>query len=194
MNCERYWIFGYRYFYRTFYRTVYRTFYRTLLVASLSLCGFCSQYSVAADQVVEVQLNSRQAGPRTIETLTERAIVRDYRSAWSGMALALESNTADPIGGQFTGAAKQLLNDTVASQRKSGLRQQYSNQIHKLEAVFYAPEGDVIELQDTFECQRQVLDGAKVVNDEHMVVHYVVLMTPSADRWVVRHLQAVQHF
>jgi hypothetical protein len=63
-----------------------------------------------------------------------------------------------------------------------------------VEAVFYAPEGDVMELHDTAEYQLQLLDGSKVIHDENEVMHYVVLMTPAADRWVVRQLQAVQRF
>jgi hypothetical protein len=63
-----------------------------------------------------------------------------------------------------------------------------------VEAVFYAPEGDVMELHDTAEYQLQLLDGSKVIHDENVVMHYVVLMTPAADRWVVRQLQAVQRF
>jgi hypothetical protein len=60
--------------------------------------------------------------------------------------------------------------------------------------VFYAPEGDLIELQDNADFQRQVLDGRNTIQEEHVVARYIVLMTPSADRWVVRQLQAVPHF
>jgi hypothetical protein len=51
-----------------------------------------------------------------------------------------------------------------------------------------------MELHDTAEYQLQLLDGSKVIHDENVVMHYVVLMTPAADRWVVRQLQAVQGF
>jgi hypothetical protein len=110
------------------------------------------------------------------------------------MAEALEFNTLDPLDGPFTGDAKRLLRDTVASQQKSGLRRKYLDQSHKLETVFYAPEGDVIELHDTAEYQLQVLDGDKLIENERVTLHYVVLMTPSADRWMVRHMQAVSQF
>ncbi|MGA8539749.1 MAG: hypothetical protein WB566_09635 [Terriglobales bacterium] len=148
----------------------------------------------AADDATQVQLDAAKAGPRTVESLTERAIVRDYRSAWTSMARALEFNALDSLEGPFTGDAKQVLRETLASQQKSGLRQRYLDQNHKLEAVFYAPEGDVIELHDTAEYQQQILDGGKQIQDEHVVLHYVVLMTPSADRWVIRQMQAVSHF
>jgi len=80
------------------------------------------------------------------------------------------------------------------SQQQSGLNQKYSGQMHHVEAVFYAPEGDVMELHDTAEYQLQVSDGGKVIHDDHAVFHYVVLMTPAADRWVIRQLQAVPQF
>jgi hypothetical protein len=148
----------------------------------------------AADAAVQVQLDIKKAGPRAIESLTERGILRDYRFAWTSMAQALESNTVDPLEGAFAGDAKQWLRQTVAGQQYSGLSQRFANQSHQLEAVFYAPEGDVMELHDTAQYQLQILDGNKLVHDEHVVVHYVVLMTPGADRWVVRQLQAVPQF
>src|ERR1700733_4851982 len=148
----------------------------------------------AADATEHVQLNVAKAGPRAVEDLTERGILRDYRFAWTSMAQALEFNTLDPLEGPFAGDAKQWLRDTVVSQQTSGLSQRYSDQNHKLEAVFYAPEGDVIELHDTAEYQLQISDGGKLLRDEHVVLHFIVLMTPAADRWVIRQLQAVPQF
>ncbi len=148
----------------------------------------------AEDSAVQVQLDATKAQPRTVETLTERAIVRDYRSAWTGMAHALEFDLTEPIEGPFTGQAKKVLKDTVISQQKSGLKQRYLAQSHRVEAVFYAPEGDVIELHDTAEFEHQIFDGGKQIQDGRVVLHYVVLMTPSADRWVVREMQAVPQF
>ncbi len=162
-----------------------------LLLTSISYGADTDNTTRAA---VQVQLNAKNAGPRAVEALTERGILRDYRFAWTSMAQALAFNTSDPLEGPFTGPAKQWLEGTVASQQKTGLSQRYLDQNHKLEAVFYAPEGDVIELHDTAEFQRQVLDGNRTIHDEHAVIHYVVLMTPGADRWVIRQLQAVRQF
>jgi hypothetical protein len=164
--------------------------FAAVLVALLSF----TLSSYAADATVQVQLNTTKAAPRAVESLTERGIVRDYRFAWNSMAQALEFNTLDPLEGPFAGEARKWLKDTVASQQRSGLSQRYLNQSHRLEAVFYAPEGDVMELHDTAEYQLQISDGGKVIHDEHVVKHYVVLMTPAADRWVVRQLQAVPQF
>jgi hypothetical protein len=148
----------------------------------------------AADASAKVQLNVDKAGPRAVESQTEQVILRDYRAAWTSLAQALEFNTLDPLEGPFVGTAKKWLTDSVTSQRGNGLSSRYSDQNHKLEAVFYAPEGDVIELHDTAEYQLQVSDGGKSIQDQHMIVHYVVLMTPAADRWVIRQLQAVPQF
>ncbi len=148
----------------------------------------------AADGGLQVQLDVKNAGPRVVESLTERGILRDYRFAWTSMAQALESNTVDPLAGAFSGEAMQWLRQTVASQQKSGLSRRYLDQSHQLEVVFYAPEGDVMELHDTAQYELQIRDGDTTIHDEHVVVRYVVLMTPGADRWVVRQLQAVPQF
>ena len=39
--------------------------------------------SFAADASVQVQLDVKKAGPRAVEDLTERGILRDYRLAWA---------------------------------------------------------------------------------------------------------------
>lgn len=161
-------------------------------LASL-LCLLCvlGPRSYGADAAVRVTLDAKNAAPRAVESLTERGILRDYRFAWMSMAQALEVNTLDPLEGPFAGEAKQMLRDTVTSQQHSGLSRQYGNQTHRLEAVFYAPEGDVMELHDTAEYDLRISDGGKIIHEEHVLMHYVVLMTPGADRWVIRQLQAV---
>lgn len=158
-----------------------------LLVGSATL-------SPAADTQVQVRLDTKNAEPRSVESLTERGILRDYRFAWSSLAQALEFNTLDPLEGPFAGEARLWLHDTVTDQQRSGLSRRYSGQNHKVEAVFYAPEGDVMELHDTAEYELQFLDGGKAIREEHVVQHFIVLMTPGADRWVVRQLQAVPQF
>jgi hypothetical protein len=151
------------------------------------------RYSHGAD-TPQVVLNTTKAAPRAVESLTERSILRDYKFAWINLNLALDSNSTAPVSGLFAGTAGAWINDAVASQRRSGLSSRYLNQSHKLEAVFYAPEGDVIELHDTADYDLQILDGDKTIHNEHAVVHYVVLMTPGSDRWVIRQLQAVLEF
>lgn len=155
------------------------------LLCSLVLC------SLGADTALQVQLDTSKATPRAVEPLTERGVLRDYRLAWASMAQALELSTVDPLEGPFAGEAKRMLKDTVLSQQQSGLSRQYVNQNHRVETVFYSPEGDVMELHDTAEYELRISDGGKIIHDEHVTMHYVVLMTPGADRWVIRQLQAV---
>jgi hypothetical protein len=149
---------------------------------------------VLAADTVQVQLDVKKAVPRAVEDLSARGILRDYRVAWASIAQALEFNTADPLEGPFSGGAKEWLRQTVTSQQQSGLSRRYSDQNHHVEAVLYSPEGDVIELHDTAQYHLQILDGGKTIHDENVVIHYVVLMTPGADRWTVRQLQAVPQF
>jgi len=175
-------------------RTVKRADYFHLFAVAGILFLASSLNSYAADAAVQVQLDVNKAGPRAVESLTERGILRDYRFAWSSMAQALQFNTLDSLEGPFSGQARQWLRQRVTSQQQSGLSRRYSDQSHHLEAVFYAPEGDVIELHDTAQYHLQILDGDKTILDENVVVHYVVLMTPGADRWTIRQLQAVPQF
>jgi len=149
--------------------------------------------SVGAD-TPQVVLDASKTGPRTIETLTERAILRDYRFAWLNLARALEANSTSPLNGLFAGTANDWLTRAVNNQGRCGLSSRYLNQSHRLEAVFYAPEGDVVELHDNAEYDLQILDGSRTIHTEHVLVRYSVLMTPAADRWVIRQLQAVPQF
>jgi len=160
----------------------------------LALVILLSAISAAAADAPRVVLNVSKAGPRAVEPLTERSLLRDYKFAWSNLALALESNSEGPLNGLFVGHASGWLHQTVKNQEKNGLTSRYLNQSHKVEAVFYAPEGDVIELHDVAEYDYQILDSGKAIHNEHAIVHYVVLMTPGADRWVVRQLQSVEQF
>ena len=165
-----------------------------LMVAAAIIALFAPRYAACADSTPQVVLDISKAAPRSVESLTERAILRDYKFAWVNLDQAMESNSTAFTTGLFAGTAGAWHNDAVASQRQSGLSSRYLNQIHKVEAVFYAPEGDVIELHDTAEYDLQVFDGDKTIHNEHSVVHYVVLMTPGADRWVIRQLQSVPEF
>ena len=168
---------------------------RVLLVMFSSLLiTMPSIYSLAADSALHVTLNTSKATPRQVEPLTERAVLRDYKFAWTNLTQALESNSTAPLNGLFEATADKWLKDAVQSQRHNGLTSRYQNQNHKVDAVFYSPEGDVIELHDTAEYDLEILDGGKSIHNEHAVVHYVVLMIPGAERWVVRQLQAVPQF
>ena len=164
------------------------------LIVLAVIGSFVPHYSVCADSVLSVALDTSRVAPRPVESLTARAVLRDYKFAWLNLDQALSSNSTAPVNGLFAGAAGIWLNEAVASQRRIGISSRYLNQRHKVEAVFYAPEGDVIELHDTADYDLQISDGSKLIHDEHVVVYYVVLMTPGADRWIIRQLQAVPEF
>ncbi len=167
---------------------------RLRVSAMIVLILLSSSALFAADNSPQVTLDASKTSPRSVEALTQRAIVRDYRFAWTNLDVAMESNSAGPLNGLFAGTANDWLRETVSSQHRSGITSRYLNQRHKLEAAFYAPAGDVIELHDTAEYDFEIHDGVKTIHIEHAIVHYIVLMTPGADRWVIRQLQAVSQF
>ena len=144
----------------------------------------------AKEGVPRVQLHTENLGPREIEDLTSKSIPRDYGLAWQTMEHALAVNRPGLLDGYFTGLAKQDLTQRVSAQIKSGLRTRYQDGGHKLEAIFYSPAGDVMELRDHARLDVEFLDGGKVISQEPMNIEYTVMMTPGADRWLVRELQA----
>lgn len=166
-----------------------------LKVLSISmLVVLATIYSAAGDSAPNVTLNISKAAPRQVEPLTERAVLRDYKFAWANLTQALATSSTDPLNGLFEATADTWLSDAIKDQQRTGLSRRYLNQNHKVDAVFYSPEGDVIELHDTAEYDMEILDGGKTIHNEHATVHYVVLMIPGAERWVIRHLQAVPQF
>jgi hypothetical protein len=146
----------------------------------------------ASEELPNVQLNADNIGPRQLEDLTSKSIPRDYAFAWQSVEQALNDDRTDVLDAYVTGSAKDELTQRVKSQIKSGLHTRYRDRGHKLDAIFYAPAGDAMELRDRAQLDMQVLDGAKVIYEEPVDLNYVVLMTPGADRWLVRHLQAVE--
>lgn len=159
------------------------------------IATLCLSVSVVAQvSPVAFKLDTTGAHPRAMEDLTRTAIARDYDRAWHSLAAAYDSGSPGALDAYFVGGARTDLGGAVEGQRKRGLQSRYISQEHSLKAIFYAPEGDLVELQDTVHCELQVLDGKKTIQDQPVVLHYVVLMTPAADRWVVRQMQAVPHF
>lgn len=148
-------------------------------------------HAKADDDLPHVQLNAENLAPRSIEDLTSKSIPRDYALAWQTMEQALAENNAGVLDAYFTGLEKQNLIDRVTSQIKSGLSTRYTDRGHRLEGLFYSPSGDVMELRDHARLDVQVLDGGKVIYDQPMNGDFMVVMTPGADRWLVRQIQAV---
>ena len=144
---------------------------------------------LAKESAPRVQLHTDNLGPREIEDLTRKSVPRDYALAWQTMEQALAENRPGLLDGYFTGTAKQDLTQRVNGQIKSGLRTRYQDGGHKLEGIFYSPAGDVMELRDHAKLDVEVLEGTKVIYQESLNVGYTVMMTPGADRWLVRELQ-----
>jgi hypothetical protein len=162
-------------------------------VLSAVLCGIVVRLlrASAAAEVPRVELNTDNIGPRAIEDLTSKSVPRDYAFAWQTMEQALDENRPGLLEGYFTGLAKQSLTDRVNSQLKSGLHTRFTDRGHHLDAMFYSPAGDVMQLRDRAQVDVQVLDGGKVIHEESANLVYTVLMTPGADRWLVREMQAM---
>ncbi len=149
---------------------------------------------VLAASAPEVSLSVQNAAPRQVEDTTQRAVARDYAAAWQAMAEALDRNQVDLLNPNFAGAALEKLTATVGQQRQTGLHQRLIDKGHKVEAVFYSPEGSAMELQDTLQVQIQLLDGDKVIHSEDATIHYIALLTAAENSWKVRVLQAVPSF
>ncbi len=164
------------------------TFRRATSIAFLAAGIFCLHLLAAAPKIA-VQFDDSAAGPRQVEDATAKVVVRDYAAAWQNLAQALETNRADLLDGPFVGFAREEFRRKLADQQRSGLRTRYVDRDHKLQAVFYSPEGASMQLRDTADLELQVLDGDKVIYSQPLTAHYVVLMTPAADRWQVRLLQ-----
>lgn len=171
---------------------------RTLRV--LLVCGVAGVLAVSmallsvpasgASRLPKVQLNANAIGPRPIEDLTRSSVARDYAYAWQTMAEALAENRPDLLDGYFTGFAKQKLLDQIAKQKSTGVRVRYTDYGHKLNAFFYSPAGDAMQLRDQSHLGIEILAGGKVIHSERVHLNYVVLMTPGADRWLVRDLES----
>jgi hypothetical protein len=174
--------------------TVAIRFFLGLLTALLLVTAAQGADAPKAEPELKVQLKTDSAGPRQVEDSTELAIARDYATAWKAMTRALSENRSDVISAGFIGVAKDSLAVRVAAQKKSQLRTRYLDRGHKLEAIFYSPEGSAMQLRDTAQLEVQVLDGDTVIDSQQLTQHYLVLMTVADAGWKVRVLEAVPGF
>jgi hypothetical protein len=117
--------------------------------------------------------------------------LHDYAAAWKTLATGLEQNRPELLNDYFTGFAKDEFARTIKQQSGAGIHRHYVDHGHKLEALFYAPDGGVMQLRDNAEYEIQIFDGAKLLHSEAVTARFLVLMTPAADRWLVRLLQDV---
>jgi hypothetical protein len=148
-----------------------------------------SRAFAAGESGPKVQLNIANSQPREMEETTTKSISREYTTAWKTLADALANNRPDRIGASFVGTAEDELRKQIAEQKKNGLSTRIVDHGHKLDVVFYSPEGSVMQLRDTAQLERQYLEGGKVVHSETVTQDYVVLMAVTGDRWKIRLLQ-----
>jgi len=137
-----------------------------------------------------VQLNISNAAPREVEDTTQTAIVRDYSAAWQGLSAALENNVLAPLNENFTGFALDKFTRRIKDQKETGLKTRIIDHGHKVDAIFYSPDGAAIELRDTASIETQVLDGNTVLHSDQAQVQYYAVMTGAEDRWKVRVLES----
>lgn len=137
----------------------------------------------------KVDLKAGSAQPRQLEDTTEVAIARDYSVAWKALATALGENRADALDTGFVGVARAKFGKAVDDQNKAGLRRRYTDRGHKLEALFYSPDGSAMQLRDSAQLDVEVLDGNTVVHREQIVQPYLVVMTVAEGSWKVRVLE-----
>jgi len=66
---------------------------KLIAIAVAAIALLAPRYSVCADSAPNVVLNTAKAGPRSVESPTERVILRDYRFAWANLEQAMESSS-----------------------------------------------------------------------------------------------------
>jgi hypothetical protein len=145
----------------------------------------------APSGAVKVEFSSEGLSPREIEDTTEVAIPRDYATAWNALETALSQNRAAVLDNGFVGFARDRFAQRVADQKKSGMHVRYLDRGHKLQAIFYSPEGSTMQLRDTAQYELEVLDGDTVISSQPVTQNYIALMTVTEDRWKVRVLESV---
>ena len=143
-----------------------------------------------ADEKPAVQLNVDRTVPRDVDDAVQKAIVRDYSAAWQAIGAALASNNAGALRDSFIGFALDTLTQRVKGQQQTGLRTRIIDRGHKVEAIFYSPDGSAIELRDRATLETGILDGDTVIYADRTEIHYYVVMTGAEDRWKVRVLES----
>ena len=149
---------------------------------------------LATDDLPPIKIHADQAAPRQLEDRTGEALAREYATAWKNMAVSLDENRTDLLNDGFVGTARTRLEEQIAAQKKSGLRQTTTDHGHEVNAVFYSTDGSAIELRDTAQVETEILEGGKIVASINSPVHYLALLTVADGKWKVRELVAVPEF
>jgi hypothetical protein len=139
----------------------------------------------------QVHLDADGLAPRSIEELTGTTIVHHYAQAWSDLASALDSNRTNGIGEEFTGFAKDRLEQRIEDQQQTGVHIRIVDHGHQLKALFYSTDGAAMQLLDRAQLEIQTFDGEKLIDTQNATHEYMILMTPGADRWYIRDLEEI---
>jgi hypothetical protein len=145
---------------------------------------------ILAENKPAVELNVKNAEPREVEDVTQKAILRDYTLAWQAISASLAANTTQPLNENLAGVALDKFLQRVKDQQEQGLHTRIVDHGHKVEAIFYSPDGAAIELKDTATIETQVLDGGTVIYSDQSQIRYYAVMTGAEDRWKVRVLES----
>jgi len=155
------------------------------------ICGlFWATVSAGEGMQVSVDTSKLQ-GPHPLESQTRIAAIRDYLQAWNAMGEAFDRNRPELLDSGFTGVARDKLSGAIQQQTALGVHTRYRNSAHNLQVVFYSSEGLSIQMIDTVQYDMQVSAGKRLVATIPETAHYVVILTPTENRWKVRVLQAV---
>lgn len=160
-----------------------------LLSLAFLIAGLTFVFAQAQNGGPKVELNAASAQPRALEDTTEIAIARDYAIAWKALASAMNENRSEALAAGFIGTARENFANAIEEQKKSGLRRRYTDRGHKLQAIFYSPEGSAMQLRDTAQLDVEVLDGDTVIHREQITQAYLVLMTVAEGGWKIRALE-----
>jgi hypothetical protein len=144
----------------------------TLTLALLMMAAGVAVYDrIYADAKPSVQINVDKAVPHEVDEAVQQAVSRDYSSAWHAMASALAANNPAALNDNFVGFALDKLTQRVKDQQHAGVKVRLIDRGHKVDAIFYSPEGSSIELHDTATLDTEVLDGDTVIHSDRSQVH-----------------------
>jgi hypothetical protein len=143
---------------------------------------------------LKVTLKAEGAQPREVEDTTEKAIVRDYSTAWRTIESGLANDDVNALDEGLVGLARDQFAAAIDQQKKTGMKVRYTDGGHQLEAVFYSPDGSAMQLRDTAKLSREILDGNKVIHRDDITAHYLAIMSVSEDHWKLRSLEEVPNF
>jgi hypothetical protein len=161
------------------------------LAVAIALCGISGPVpSTGANGSPAVELTVEHAVPREVNETVQQALLRDYASAWQALETALAEGSTGALNNNFVGFAQDQLTRRIQEQRQTGLKTRIVDHGHKVEALFYSPEGASVELRDMATLETQVLDGDAVIRSERARVQYYAVLTGAEDRWKVRVLES----